>query len=202
MKIVGKAKGKGPKAWCLMRNIATGHYYVGWDGDWPLNGPHEKIAAAAQEARDTLGPEPELGVDVPWPGFHATHRPSSLPPLTQEQKDTYAAYEASQQRKYAHNQWLKKKEIGNIEPLDYVPIFEDTLEFLNYSRGRSSVTLVFKASNGQEIEFGPSGIDGLIRGVIEGQCKTEKTAGGTKGIKARFKFVKKGANTYAELTEE
>lgn len=223
MKIVGTAKGKAPKAWCLMKNTETGHYYVGWDGHWPINGGHEAVNKAAQEARDTLGDEPDLGVDVAWPGFHVSHRPSSAAPLTQEQLDQYAEYEASQKRKYAHNQWAKKKTLSQVEGLDFTPIFESGLRFLGYTRGRSSVTMQFEADNGQTIEFGPSGIDGLIRGIISGHCPNV-TLDGTypervwntdtrqyeevnelprgDGILARFKFVKKGANTYAELVEE
>ncbi|ATW58043.1 hypothetical protein CNR34_00110 [Pseudomonas phage nickie] len=203
MKIVGKAKGKAPKAWSLMKDTVTGHYYVGWDGHWPLNGPADSVNASAAAARAALGPEPDLGVDVAWPGFHIHGRPAHATPLTQQQLDDWAAYEASNKRKYAHNEWRKQKNISQVEALDYVPIFEDVLEFQNYSRGRSSVTLVFKASNGQFIEFGPSGIDGLIRGIIDGVAAPQFIAGSLeKGIKARFKFVKKGANTYAELTEE
>lgn len=221
MKIIGKAKGKAPKAWCLMKNTETGHYYVGWDGNWPLNGGHESVNASAKASRDALGPKPERGEEVKWPGFHIHGRSSHANPLTQEQLDQYEEYTESQARAYAENQWLKSQEIGQIEGLDYVPVFQSGLRFMGYTRGRSSVTMKFEADNGQELEFGPSGIDGLIRGIIEGVCipvelegtfedqqwdsdkrehfYTTKPRG--KGILATFKFVKKGANTYAELTE-
>jgi hypothetical protein len=221
MKIVGTAKGKAPKAWCLMKDTVTGHYYVGWDGEWPINGGHEAVNKAAQEARDTLGDEPDLGVDVAWPGFHGTCRPSHIPQLTQEQIDQWAEYEASNKRKHAHSQWLKKRLISQIEALDHTPIFESGLRFIGYTRGRSSVTMQFEAENGQIIEFGPSGISGLIQGIIDGRCPSVTLTGTYlsegdwnaekqeyenqeevprgKGILARFKFAKKGANTYAEL---
>lgn len=202
MKIIGTAKGKAPKAWCLMKDVTTDHYYVGWDGHWPINGGHEEVNKAAQEARDTLGDEPDLGDDVAWPGFHKSHRPAHATPLTQEQLDQWDAYEQSNARKYAHNQWCKKRNISRVQGLDFVPIFESELHFIGYTRGRSSVTMQFRAENGQDIEFGPSGIDGLIRGIIDGTCTPcDLKDGSGKGIKAVFKFVKKGANTYAELTE-
>lgn len=203
MKIVDAAKGKAPKAWSLMKDTVTGHYYVGWDGEWPANGPHEAVNLKAKEARDTLGDEPDLGVAVPWPGFYPHGRSSHAAPLTQEQLDQYAAYEASNKRKYEHNQWLRKQKLSRVEALDYVPVFEDTLRFTGYTRGRSSVTMQFQTSTGQTIEFGPSGIDGLIQGIIDGEASPEFIAGTLeKGIKARFKFVKKGQNTYAELTKD
>lgn len=224
MKIIGKAKGKAPKAWCLMQNTVTGHYYVGWDGEWPTNGGHEAVNQRAKDARDTLGDEPDLGKDVPWPGYHATHRPSNAAPLTQEQLDLYEEYQECVKRKHAHHQWSKKQILSKVVGLDYTPVFEDDLRFIGYTRGRSSVTMKFEASNGQTIEFGPSGIDGLLTGMIEGRCPsielegTYKSEGDWnsklqvyenqvdlprgKGIQARFKFVKKGANTYAELVED
>lgn len=224
MKIVGTAKGKAPKAWSLMKNIVTGHYYVGWDGEWPINGGHEAVNLKAKEARDTLPPEPDLGANVAWPGFHIHCRPAHATPLTQEQLDQWAAYEESNKRKYAHSQWQRQQAVSQVEALDYTPVFESGLRFIDYTRGRSSVTMQFEADNGQLVEFGPSGISGLLKGIIDGRCPnvtltgTYKSEGDWnvkeqkyenqedlprgKGILARFKFVKKGANTYAELTED
>jgi hypothetical protein len=144
--------------------------------------------------------------------------------LPQEEQDIRNAYTAYRNSVYAATQWDRLEKETNIVPLDYVPVFEDELRFIGYTRGRSSVTMQFESSNGQTIEFGPSGIDGLIQGIIDGNCPNitltgtyeqqgpwdpEKREFGApithprgKGIKARFKFTKKGQNVYAELTEE
>lgn len=203
MKIVGKAKGKAPKAWCLMKDTATGHYYVGYDGEWPLHGSYTEVLNAVQKAKDEAQPEPVIGDHAEWPGFHPHCRPAHATPLTQEQVDAYADYERYNRELYAHRVWAENQTKQLIEPLDYVPVFEDELRFIGYTRGRSSVTMQFEASNGQIIEFGPSGINGLIQGIIDGNASTIFLSGTLeKGIKARFKFAKKGQNTYAELTEE
>jgi hypothetical protein len=203
VKIVGKAKGKAPKAWCLMQNSKTGHYYVGYDDYWPLHGSFDEVTKKVAELKANAKPEPVVGPEVKWPGFHPHGRPAHAAPLTQQQLDDYAAYEKYNREVYAHQQWEKDEVRQQIVAFDYVPVFEDILKFTGYTRGRSSVTMQFEASNGQTIEFGPSGIDGLIQGIIDGVAKPEFIAGTLeKGIKARFKFVKKGQNTYAELTED
>lgn len=224
MKIVGKAKGKAPKAWCLMQDSKTGHYYVGYDGDWPLHGNFDAITRHVAEAKAELakrGPRPTVLPKVEFPG-HLDWKVKfeSLPQEEQDRRNEYKAYQASE---YAANQWDKLEKETQVVPLDYVPIFEDELRFTGYTRGRSSVTMQFESSNGQTIEFGPSGIDGLIQGIIDQTCVPTLLTGTYevqywnsekrdydpstfeprgKGIKARFKFVKKGQNTYAELTEE
>lgn len=203
MKIVGKGKGKAPKAWCLMQNSKTGHFYVGYDGWWPLHGSFDEVTKAVAELKANAKPEPAIGPKVEWPGFHPHGRSSHAPALTQQQLDDYAAYEKYNREVYAHQQWENDEVRQQIVPFDYVPVFEDILKFVGYTRGRSSVTMQFKTSTGQTIEFGPSGIDGLIQGIIDGVASPEFIAGTLeKGIKARFKFVKKGQNTYAELTED
>lgn len=223
MKIIGKAKGKAPKAWCLMKDVNTGHYHVGWDGYWPIHGSYTSILDQVAAIKAEAKPEPHVGAEVQWPGFHVQCRSIHQPKLTQEQLDEYAAYENYRKEVYAHSEWEKDQLKLAVEPLDYVPVFQDGLRFIGYTRGRSSVTMKFEASNGQEIEFGPSGIDGLIKGIIDGTCvpvelegtyedegewdrdKQEyvnrQTLPRGKGILATFKFAKKGANTYAELTE-
>lgn len=222
MKIIGKEK--APKAWCLMQDSKTGHYYVDYSGDWPLTGNFEAVTAKVAAAKTAAAvPEPVVEPKVDWPGFHPHARSSHLPKLTQEQLDQYAEYEASRAREYAHRQWEIEQTKANIVPLDYLPIFEDELAFVGYTRGRSSVTMQFEASNGQIIEFGPAGINGLIQGIIDGTCVTQVLSGTHevqgewnpakqayepgaieprgKGIKATFKFTKKGQNVYAELVE-
>ena len=222
MKIIGKAKGKAPKAWCLMQNTKTGHYEVGYDGDWALHGSYDNVLIKVQEAKDALALNPIRPVvlpEAPFPG-HFSHR-EKLEDQPQAYQDQRKAYDLYQKSTYAARQWDALEEKAHIVPLDYVPVFEDALRFIGYTRGRSSVTMVFESSNGQTIEFGPSGIDGLIQGIIDGTCVTtaltgtyevegewdgEKHGPSTfeprgKGIKARFKFAKKGQNTYAELTE-
>lgn len=224
MKIIGKAKGKAPKAWCLMKDTVTGHYYVGYDGYWDLHGNYDAVLVKVQQAKDELAKQPIRPTVLPvqpFPG-HFDWR-QKLEDQTQEYQDARKLYDEYQKSTYAANEWDKLEAKTHIVPLDYVPVFEDELRFIGYTRGRSSVTMQFEASNGQTIEFGPSGIDGLITGIIDGTCVTTALTGTYevqgpwdsvkreygpstleprgKGIKARFKFAKKGQNTYAELTD-
>lgn len=221
MKIIGK--GKAPKAWCLIQNVKTGHYYVGYDGEWPVHGNVAQVQAKVDEAKAyiTANPRPVALPDVPFPG-HFSHK-QRLEDQPQTYQDAHKAYTEAQASRYALRQWEAMEEISNCAPLDDMPIFEDELAFVGYTRGRSSVTMQFEASNGQIIEFGPSGINGLIQGIIDGTCSTQVLAGTHevqgewnpakqayepgvieprgKGIKATFKFTKKGQNVYAELVE-
>lgn len=222
MKIIGKAPGKAPKAWCLMQDSKTGHYYVGYDGHWPLHGSFDEVTQKVAEAKADLakkGSRPTVLPEVANPGY-LSHK-VDIKSLPQEEQDHRAAYTAWRNSVYAADQWDRLEAETMIVPLDYVPVFEDELRFIGYTRGRSSVTMKFEASNGQEIEFGPSGIDGLLQGIIEQVCvpctltgtyedqkwDAEKrehyyvTTPRGKGIRARFKFAKKGANTYAELVD-
>lgn len=221
MKIVGKQKAS--KTWCMMKDALTGHYFVGYADYWPMTGSYEAVVQKIKEANDKATDKPEVGPEVKWPGFHRTARPSHAPKLTQEQIELCEAYEKYTAQTYALRMWEQNEAKRTLEPLDYTPVFEDELRFVGYTRGRSSVTMQFEASNGQIIEFGPSGIDGLIQGIIDGKCPNIDLEGthlseGTwdvakreyinkvdvprgRGIKATFKFVKKGANVYAELTE-
>lgn len=224
MKIVGKAKGKAPKAWCLMQNTKTGHYEVGYDGNWSLHGSYDAVLVKVQEAKDELAKQPVRPTVLPevkHPGYRDWR--IKIEDMPQEFQDATTAYEAYRATVYQADQWDKLEAKAHIVPLDYVPVFEDELRFIGYTRGRSSVTMQFEASNGQTIEFGPSGIDGLITGIIEQTCVPTVLTGTYevqgpwdsvkreygestlqprgKGIKARFKFAKKGQNTYAELTE-
>lgn len=222
MKIVGKAKGKAPKAWCLIHNTKTGEYYVGYEGYWPVHGNVAQVQAKVDEAKAWIAANPTCPVvldKVDFPGhFSHKERLEDQPTEYQEKRKAYDLYRKST---YAADQWNKTAGIASCVPLDYTPVFTDGLRFTGYTRGRSSVTMTFEASNGQTVEFGPSGIDGLIQGIIDGVCTpvelegtyedqqwdsdkqeyiyTTKPRG--KGIMATFKFVKKGQNTYAELTE-
>lgn len=204
MKIIGKAKGKAPKAWCLMQNTKTGHYYVDYDGNWPLHGSYDQILVKVQAAKDELAKQPVRPVilpEQPFPG-HMDWR-KKLEDMPQEYQDARKAYDEYHASQYAARMWDELETKTHIVPLDHVPVFEDELRFIGYTRGRSSVTMQFEASNGQTVEFGPSGINGLIQGIIDGNATTVFLSGTLeKGIKARFKFAKKGQNVYAELTDE
>lgn len=221
MKIIGKDKAKAPKAWCLIQNSKTGHYYVGYDGDWPVHGNFEQVTAKVEEAKAYVSacPRPVVLAKVPFPG-HLDWRKKleDAPAEYQEARKLYDAYAASE---YAASQWDRQDTIAHCVPLDHMPVFKDELRFIGYTRGRSSVTMQFESSNGQTIEFGPSGIDGLIKGIIEGECTPTHLSGTYveqkwdskaevyvsvthprgKGIEAVFKITKKGQNVYAELTE-
>ncbi|UIS24669.1 hypothetical protein S21ZY_107 [Pseudomonas phage ZY21] len=224
MKIVGKAKGKAPKAWCLIHNTKTGVYYVGYDGDWPVHGNVAQVQAKVDEAKAFIAANPTRPVvldKVDFPG-HFSHK-ERLEDQPAEYQEKRKAYDLYQKSTYLASQWDKQEEVANCVPLDHLPVFTDGLRFTGYTRGRSSVTMTFEASNGQTIEFGPSGIDGLLQGIIEGVCTpvelegtyedggewdrdkqeyvNRKTLPRGKGIMATFQFVKKGQNTYAELTE-
>lgn len=224
MKLLGKAKGKAPTAWCMIKDTSSGHYLVDYTGNWPLTGSYEAVKLAVQEANDNAQPEPVVLPEAQWPGFHIHCRPAHATPLTQEQLDQYKAYDDYNKSMYAHTQWQYAERKRFLEPLDFSPVFEAELRFIGYTRGRSSVTMQFEAENGQLVEFGPSGINSLIQGMIDGQAmplmlsgtyevqedwdstaqeyKTIKQVPRGKGIKAIFKFVKKGQNVYAELVEE
>ncbi|MEG0063066.1 MAG: hypothetical protein RR740_00535 [Pseudomonas sp.] len=224
MKLIGKAKGKAPNAWCMIRNTTNGLYYTDYTGDWPLTGNYAAVKEAVEQANINAQPEPVVGPEVHWPGFHPHCRPSHATPLTQQQKDDYAAYEEYRQKVYAHAQWERAELKRVLEPLDFAPVFEAELRFTGYTRGRSSVTMKFEAENGQVVEFGPAGINILIQSMIDGETanmmlsgtyevkedwdstaqeyKTIKQVPRGKGIKATFKFTKKGQNVYAELVNE
>lgn len=221
MKIIGKDKGRAPKAWCLIQNTKTGHYFVGYDGEWPVHGNAAQVQAQVDEAIAYIAanPRPIELPEVPFPG-HVDFRKKleDYPEEFQVKKKAYDAHSAS---RYAANQWDKQELIANCVPLSHMPVFEDELRFVGYTRGRSSVTMKFESTNGQMIEFGPSGIDGLIQGIIAGTCVPVELTGTYvenkwdndaqesfpvtiprgRGIKAVFKITKKGANVYAELTE-
>lgn len=62
--------------------------------------------------------------------------------------------------------------------------FEDTLEYEGYSRGRSSVTIIFTGSTGVKYEMFVSDFDEVIR--------TKGLDG--KIVTAKWTFVKKGQN--------
>jgi len=222
MKVIGNAKGKAPKGWCLMKNAKTGFFYVGYDGDWPIHGGYEEVLHKVKVFKDELaaqGDRPVVLPEVPCPGYLDFRIDRKT--LPQETQDAYSAYEAYSNSVYLADQWDKLEEKTHVVPFDHMPLFEAELRFVGYTRGRSSVTMKFEAENGQIIEFGPSGIDGLIQGIIDGKCETCELTGKYeeetwdeikqeyictmiprgKGIKARFKFAKKGQNTYAELSE-
>lgn len=223
MKIIGKDKGRAPKAWCLIQNSKTGHFYVGYDGDWPVHGNAAQVQAKVDEAKAFIAANsrPVLLPKAEFPGhFDFRKKLEDMPAEYQKARKLYDAYAASQ---YAQRQWDLQDTIAHCVPLDHMPVFKDELRFIGYTRGRSSVTMQFESSNGQTIEFGPSGIDGLIKGIIEGECtpthlsgtyevkedwdsaaqeyKTIKQVPRGKGIEAVFKITKKGQNVYAELTE-
>ena len=63
-------------------------------------------------------------------------------------------------------------------------VFEDTLTYVTYYRGRSSVTIGFKDSNGCSYEMFISDFDELI---------TSKGLFG-KSVRGKWTFVKKGQN--------
>lgn len=47
-------------------------------------------------------------------------------------------------------------------------VFEDTLVFIGYRKGQSSFVLKFIASDGSQIEFGPSATGALVENLITG----------------------------------
>lgn len=61
-------------------------------------------------------------------------------------------------------------------------IFEDTLEYEHFGRGRSSITFTFKRQNGKTVSVFASNLVEFIPHFVDGK------------ISGRFTFVKKGQN--------
>jgi len=75
-----------------------------------------------------------------------------------------------------------------VEWKDNIP-FQDELTYIGYGRGRSSATLHFKRSTGEEVVFFMSAFDELVPHMVNGK------------LSGRFAFVKKGANYGCVLLE-
>lgn len=71
--------------------------------------------------------------------------------------------------------WIKSKMVDNF-------IFEDTLEYESYGRGRSSISFTFKRQNGKTVSVFASNLIEFIPYFIDGK------------ITGLFTFVKKGQN--------
>lgn len=218
MKIVGHLK-KASKGWALTQNSLTGHYYVGYTG-YAIEGSAEYIQSRVEEAKKGLAElkakhGPTIPAEIPYPhgiNFRSYHDKT----ISAEDKKRYDDY---LQNNATRNVWERYEREAATIVHEKHPIFEDILVFKGYTRGRSSVTLEFYASNGQTIAFGPAGIDALVSSIINGTCTLVDAtgrqidpkhqpngAGGWdkidqfhtgNGIKARFVFEKKGQNIYA-----
>jgi hypothetical protein len=80
------------------------------------------------------------------------------------------------QQDYAMNyHWSTTKMVDNF-------IFEDTLEYEHFGRGRSSITFTFKRQNGKTVSVFASNLVEFIPHFVDGK------------ISGRFTFVKKGTN--------
>lgn len=222
MKAIGKAKGKKSKTWCLIRDTRNGIIYLDYVGDWPINGTPDLIKSKVAEAFAARTPQPLILPKVPHPGMYRWEVARKGQVLTPEQEKALDDYDAVTDSEYKHRMWAENETLAHLEPIDNDNVYEAELRFVGYTRGRSSVTMQFEAENGQILEFGPSGINGLIQSMIEGKCPNIPLSGTytaqewvaatqewvdvekprEKGIKATFKFVKKGQNVYAELVEE
>lgn len=224
MKIIGKAKGKKSNTWCLIRDSRSGIIYEDYVGNWPLHGSEDAIRSAVAVYQAKRGPEPAVLPVVPHLTFHKWEIEHRGGKLTEEQQKLYDARTAYDASKYQHRLWSENETCAHLEPVECNTVFEAELRFIGYTRGRSSVTMKFQAENGQEIQFGPSGINDLIQSMIDGKTptialtgtyeveedwdsnaqvyKTIKHLPRGQGIKATFKFTKKGQNVYAELVEE
>lgn len=223
MKIIGKAKGKKSSTWCLVRDTRTGIIYEDYVGDWPVSGKPDEIRTAVAKAFTKRYPKPAVpGIRPPHPTVYKWEVERRGGKLTPEQEKTWNDHEAYNVAVYAHHMWTQHETLAHLEPIECDSVFKAELRFTGYTRGRSSVTMKFEAENGQEIQFGPSGINNLIDAMIEGKVPNIPLTGTyeqeewdpqkeelvkvvkprLRGIEATFKFVKKGQNVYAELVED
>lgn len=176
LKIIGKQK--LPKSWAVTLVKSTGHYIVDY---MPECSPYVEFADSVAEAKAQLK------------AVFPDGRPEELEhPGWGKSAEEVAAREAYSVRngKIWHFDHLTT--LADKEALDYHPIFEAVLTFEGYSRGRSKVTMDFKADNGQEIPFGASGISSLMQHIANGNIKI---VDGKYHIV--FTLEKKGANVYA-----
>lgn len=189
MKEVGKLK--APKAWSLCQLKETNLLDLGYVS----SGPHEVVNAKSEEGVAFLAAG---GVMPERPKYPQNEFDGSAFPRMGEPRPRRPGFrEEVEEYKRLTKEWEHTHEIlffAKRVALDYLPIYEEELLFTGYGRGRSSVTMEFKAGDGQELSFGPSGIDGLIR-AIQAEQVTIKNG----RMKVRFTFAKKGSNVYAEV---
>lgn len=81
--------------------------------------------------------------------------------------------------------------VSNINWIDNI-VFEDTLTFTGYGRGRSSAVMHFEGSNGASYNMFLSDTNVLL--------KTKDIIGGK--VKAQWTFCKRGSNFGIKLSEE
>lgn len=199
-----------PKAWSLSKN-AEGKLIVGYV---PNTMGYAKLSAAVKAADEYFAdptsprdpryvaaynkptPQESLG-DVVWNG---EYRKEMTYGRIREVKvmletDSYREKVAKFQKELEiYNTWRAHKTWAGMVPLDYLPVFEEVVEFTGYGRGRSSVTMDFKADDGQEFSFAPGGISELFSAILNGSVQV---VGGK--LKMRFTFAKQGQNIYAKL---
>jgi hypothetical protein len=92
---------------------------------------------------------------------------------------------------YSYIKYKPEEEFTNEQIVWVNPIeFEDNLEYLRHSRGRSKFQTWWKSKNtGRKYPMFASGLDIAIKYVVNG-C-----------VKSKFKFVKKGSNFAIEVIE-
>jgi len=188
MKEVGKLK--APKAWSLCQLKETGLLDLGYVS----SGPHETVNSKSREGVEFVAaggvlperpryPQNEFDGSVGRFGEPRPRRPGFTEEVAEYNRLTKG--------------WEHVHEIlffADRVALDYLPIYEEELLFVGYGRGRSSVTMEFKADDGQELSFGPSGIAGLMHAIAAGWVTVKDGR-----MKIRFTFAKKGSNVYAEV---
>lgn len=173
-----------PKAWSVCRMNDTGLLDLGYvESDGYAKMTEKTIAAKLlREA------QPEAPKELRYPSNRDANGVTLSPAAYAELKAEYnKAHDA-------HWHWHRMGHYLERTPLDYLPVYRESLTFTGYSRGRSSTTMDFKAANGQELSFGPSGIGGLLESIAAGDTVVEDGK-----FTVTFTFAKRGANVYAEV---
>lgn len=188
MKEVGKLK--APKAWSLCQLKDTQLLDLGY----VASGPHELVNSKSRQGADFLAAG---GVMPDNPRYPQNEFDGSVAPFGQSRPRRPGFQEELSEYHRLRKEHAETGDMiffANRVALDYLPIYEEELRFTGYGRGRSSVTMEFKADDGQELSFGPSGIAGLMHAIQAGQVTIKNHR-----MKIRFTFAKKGANVYAEV---
>lgn len=140
-------------SWVLAKD-AKGRVLTGYDGYNCISGSKKEMQAQIDQAKDFIFRNPKCPA-----------RPVGECP---DWKIDKVGYNDWTKANNDARSWERFNQRAGCELYAAHPVFEDILVFDGYSKGQSSFTLDFIASNGQKISFGPKSTGELVAGIIAG----------------------------------
>lgn len=152
MKQVGILKKRG--AGSALHRDGTGRLITGWVGEHAVHGKADQMQKMIDDAKDGLAGHPNK------PAYPAGDWPNL--------KTDPVGYEHHRDQSQFCRLWDQWQSRAGCQVVPSNTIFEDILVYTGYSKGQSSFTLDFVASDGSIVKFGPKSTGLFVGSLIEG----------------------------------